>query len=84
VEPSNRSVTHPSTLVYRAIATFSDGTRGDVSGSATWNVTPNSVALFWGWSTLDRVIQVTTTGPGTATVRATLGSFSFEATLVVH
>jgi hypothetical protein len=84
LEPAAASVTHPSTVVYRAIGTFSDGSRGDVSGSATWNVTPNTVAVFAGWIIPDRVIQVMTTGPGTATVRATYGAFSFETTLVVN
>jgi hypothetical protein len=82
LEPLNQSVSHPSTVVYRAIGTFSDGSRGDMSGIATWSVTPNSVAIFMGW--FSDGAHVWTLGPGSATVRATLGSFSFETTLVVN
>jgi len=82
VEPGTNSVTHPSTIPYRAIATFSDGSRGDVTAQVTWTVTPGSVAMWWGLNGAG--MDIATVGPGTAFVRATLGSFSFDATLVVH
>ena len=82
VEPSDLSVSHPSTIQYRAIGTFSDGSRGDVSPQVTWTISPASVATL---SSQNREkSEIRTVGPGIATVRATLGSFSFETTLIVH
>ena len=82
VEPGTNSVTHPSTIPYHAIATFSDGSRGDVSAQVTWTVTPASVAMWWGLNGTG--MDIATVGPGVAIIRATLGTFSFEATLVVN
>jgi hypothetical protein len=77
VDPSIRQLAHPSNFFYKAIGTFSDGSRGDVSKLVTWSATPSSVA------TVTSSGFATTVGLGTATIRATLGGVSFDATLVV-
>jgi hypothetical protein len=86
IDRVNQWISHPATLDYKAIGTFSDGSRGDVSGSVTWSVTPASVASIHQGFFPDGTMhtQLTTWGPGTATVRATLGSVSFETMLVVN
>jgi len=62
---------------YTATATYSDGTSYDLVSGVTWNSSSTSVA------TVNNSGLVTTTGAGSTTITATVGSFSDTATLTV-
>jgi hypothetical protein len=90
VTPLSTEVTHPATVAFKAMGTFSDGSVADVAAVVSWSATPSSVATPApprpppppGQTTPPGVFN--TVGPGTATITAWVGDFEFESTLVVH
>jgi hypothetical protein len=79
VTPSSTEATHPATVVFKAMGTFSDGSVADVTSLAGWGATPGSVATAG--STKG---TFNTVAPGSATITATFGNYWFSAPLVVH
>jgi uncharacterized protein YjdB len=62
---------------YTATADYSDGSSSDLSSGITWVSSAPAVA------TVDSSGVVTSVGPGTTTISATVGSFSDSSTLTV-
>lgn len=75
VAPTSASIAKGRSRSFVATATFSDGTTGDVTASATW--TSGSIASLVSPGTFKAL------GTGTTTVTAAMGTVTASATLVV-
>ncbi|MFH0899537.1 MAG: Ig-like domain-containing protein [Pseudomonadota bacterium] len=76
VSPDQATVARGYTEAFTATATFSDGSEQDVTGLATWTVSPSGIATVSGG-------VVTGVNPGSGSVRATYQGFYDTAVLVV-
>jgi hypothetical protein len=77
IAPPNPSVPKGSTQQLGVTGTFSDGSLLDVTGSATWTVSPTAIA------TVTSTGLISTLSAGSATITATSGSRSASTTLTV-
>lgn len=74
---SSASIAYGTKEQFTAIATFTDGTTQNVSGSVTWSVSQPAVA------TVNATGTVTALAPGTTVITATSGTVSASASLTV-
>jgi RHS repeat-associated protein len=76
VDPAALTLAHQATGQLTATATYSDGTTSDVTSSAAWSSSDDAIAQVTNGT-------VTATAPGSATIAATLETFSATATVTV-
>jgi hypothetical protein len=77
VSPASASTDVGATLQFSAIATYNDGSTGDVTSTATWEVENANVA------TIDSSGLATGVGAGSTSVTASLNDITGTATLTV-
>jgi len=77
VNPATLSLVLGGSGQFQAMATMSDGTTQDVSGTATWSATPPGIASVSGGG------MATAQRPGSTTIQAQAGGFTGSATLAV-
>src|SRR5271166_4008471 len=77
VTPTNPSIAAGQQRQFTAIGTYKDGSKKDLSGSVTWTLSAPSVA------TISSSGLATAIAAGTTTIRATSGSTSGSASMIV-
>src|SRR5271165_3956116 len=77
VTPTNPSIAAGQQRQFTAIGTYKDGSKKDLSGSVTWTLSSPSVA------TISSSGLATAIAAGTTTIRATSGSTSGSASMIV-
>lgn len=78
--PASSGVAIGSTLLLKAVGTFSDGTTQPINSTSAWTVTPSDGSI----ATVDQTGLVTGVAAGTATVKAKVGTVTQTATLNVQ
>jgi len=78
--PASTGVAIGSTLWFKAVGTFSDGTTQPINQASTWSITPSDGSI----ATVDKTGVVTGVAAGSATVKVQLGSTSQTAVLAVQ
>jgi uncharacterized protein YjdB len=81
ISPATSSVSVGTTVVLKAYGVYSDGSKIEVTSSATWTSSDTSVATVS--SASGTAGQATAVKTGTATISATYGGFTGKATLTV-
>jgi uncharacterized protein YjdB len=79
ITPATTSVSVGATVILKAYAVYSDGTKAEVTASATWSSSDTSVATVS--SAAGSAGQATAVKTGTATITATYNALSGTATL---
>ena len=77
VTPANPNIPLGTAKQFKALGTYTDGTKHNLTGSATWNSGAPTVA------TISAAGLATSVGEGTSVITATLGSISGFTTLTV-
>jgi len=77
VNPPTMSLVLGGSGQFQAMATMSDGSTQDVSGTATWSSTPSGIVSVGGGG------MATAQRPGSTTIQAQAGGFTGSATLAV-
>lgn len=77
IKPANLTVTVGATQQFQAVATYSDGTTGDVTSKSTWTSSSTSVV------TINASAVATAVAAGSATITATDGAISATTTLTI-
>lgn len=81
VTPATSSVSVGSTVVLKAYGVYSDGSKFEVTSSATWTSSDTSIATVS--STAGTAGQATAVSAGSATIRASYGGLTGSASLTV-
>jgi uncharacterized protein YjdB len=81
VLPSSASIGVGGAQQYTATGAFSDGTTGNLTATATWSVSPSTIATIGNTSGNPGLAQAT--APGPATITASFASTAGSATLTV-
>lgn len=78
--PASTGVAIGSTLWFKAVGTFSDGTTQPINLASTWSITPNDGSI----ATVDKTGVVTGVAAGSATLKVQFGAVSKTAVLAVQ